>query len=454
MLLMTALLMISSGDGPYHHTVVHDPSLRRGLVAGLGVFVVLLGVLAAQCARIGAPNRDRRLAAYRLSGATPSQVRLVVALEATFSTALGAAVGIVTFVGSRTALDEATTKYGTYRRTTQTGADTFRTDTVRDRVHLLPLDVDLGWWVYGAALLLLPIMVCLLCMAVLRRVVITPLGVVRHWRVRPPRMLPAVIGAIGLAVLALFSTLRASLGINEDASRGVVVLVAAAALMTGVGLIGGTAATASALGKLVADRASSPSVLIGARRLQQSPFLSSRSASVVLTVLLVSGFVLGFAAWLAVAAPPDENDFYDVTVSLVKIAMTAAVALSLVGTMVSSAEAASVARASVTGLSATGVPRSTLLVALLVQAIMPLAAMAPVAVASGLVAARGLLGTSDTRSLGTVAQERLVTVQVPVPWLGATVLTLSCLLAAAILSAASLSLVRTSPDHSELRTTA
>ncbi len=62
----------------------------------LGLLLIpVLGFLG-QCARIGAVHRDRRLAALRLAGAGPWQVRRIAALESGLACLAGAVVATAT----------------------------------------------------------------------------------------------------------------------------------------------------------------------------------------------------------------------------------------------------------------------------------------------------------------------------------------------------------------------
>jgi hypothetical protein len=91
---------------------------------------------------------------------------------------------------------------------------------------------------------------------------------------------------------------------------------------------------------------------------------------------------------------------------------------------------------------------------LLLEALMPLALAIPIAVLAGEFAARGVFGTTDSRSLGTVAHERIVNVNVPVPWQTLGLLMLGIVAAAAAMAWVALFFVKDSTDPSELRTTA
>ncbi|NED54053.1 ABC transporter permease, partial [Micromonospora aurantiaca] len=65
----------------YTNALLREPGLRPGVALALLLLCVPVLGLAGQCARLGAPGRDRRLAALRLAGATPGQVTRVAVAE-------------------------------------------------------------------------------------------------------------------------------------------------------------------------------------------------------------------------------------------------------------------------------------------------------------------------------------------------------------------------------------
>lgn len=97
-----AVVSLASLDGYYSVSVgsglLDSDSDRRGVIFALGLLLIpVLGFLG-QCARIGAVHRDRRLAALRLAGASPGQVRRIAALESGPACLAGSAVATVAFV--------------------------------------------------------------------------------------------------------------------------------------------------------------------------------------------------------------------------------------------------------------------------------------------------------------------------------------------------------------------
>jgi hypothetical protein len=91
----------------YTNGLINEPGLRPGVTIAL--LLLLLPVLAflAQCTRIGALHRERRLAALRLAGATPRQVRRITALETGTVSALGTLAGLAGFLALRAGLGAA-----------------------------------------------------------------------------------------------------------------------------------------------------------------------------------------------------------------------------------------------------------------------------------------------------------------------------------------------------------
>ena len=446
---------IREDDGPYGLAVLMQPGLRFGVVVAMGLLLAPVCVLVVQCARIGAPARDRRLAAYRLSGLTPTEVRRVASVETSLTTGLGSLVGAGTFFAARAALNGPTTVVGTYERERALANDDFLVQTVRGRVHLLPTDVDVSWWLVALAILALPALVGGFSLVALRRVIVSPFGVARRATVTTPRWAPALAFATGTVLLMGFSTFQHLVGAAAGGAGPVVVgFVCLCGLLISGGLVWGSAAMAVAIGGAVAARTHRASLLIAGRRLVASPFTASRVNALVLVVLLIGGFVLGFGAWLTMWAPPEENDFYASTMTLVYAAVGVGAALAVVGILITTGETIVSARRTLAALVATGVPRRVLRRAHFLEAMLPLLATAPVAVVTGVLVTRGLFGTQDQESLGTVAHERLVTVQVEVPWVPMLWLTGGVLAMAGVMAWLALTFVRSSTDPRELRTSA
>jgi hypothetical protein len=68
---------------------VSDSSTRLGVMIGAGLLTVPVLAFAVQALRVGSVARDRRMAALRLAGATPRDVRAIAAAEASGAAFVG-----------------------------------------------------------------------------------------------------------------------------------------------------------------------------------------------------------------------------------------------------------------------------------------------------------------------------------------------------------------------------
>lgn len=73
LLCAATVAVIGAEDGPYTSQLLSEAGLHRGVVIAFVLLAVPVLALVGQCSRVGAPARDRRLAAYRLAGATPAR---------------------------------------------------------------------------------------------------------------------------------------------------------------------------------------------------------------------------------------------------------------------------------------------------------------------------------------------------------------------------------------------
>ena len=133
--------------------------------------------LAGQCGRLGAPARDRRLGAIRLAGATPRQAVALVVAETGLAATFGTALGLALFLLARVVLDRSE----------------------------MPAPAALVALVVG-----LPLLATAVAAILLRRVAVTPFGVVRRERRGAPRPWPALLIAPALAAVVIFEPLGVS----------------------------------------------------------------------------------------------------------------------------------------------------------------------------------------------------------------------------------------------------
>ncbi|MFG1623834.1 FtsX-like permease family protein [Kribbella sp. NPDC049227] len=83
------IVRLGSVDSATYSSYLTEDGLRSGVVTAAVLLAAAACALAFQSLRLGTAARDRRLAALRLGGATPGQVRLIGATEAGLSGLLG-----------------------------------------------------------------------------------------------------------------------------------------------------------------------------------------------------------------------------------------------------------------------------------------------------------------------------------------------------------------------------
>ncbi|MEV0393062.1 ABC transporter permease [Polymorphospora rubra] len=191
-----------------------DPVLLMLTVVIFAVLLLPVAVFIGAAVRFGGDRRDRRLAALRLVGADGAMIRRIAAGEALLGSVLGLGVGAVVFFAGRQLVELFTVMEVTV----------FAGD-VRPTLALALL-----------VLLAVPAAAVAVTLFALRRVVIEPLGVVRHatggrrrlwWRLLFP--------ALGLALLApLIGTIGADSGGGNEmqvAAGAVLLLIGVAVLL-------------------------------------------------------------------------------------------------------------------------------------------------------------------------------------------------------------------------------
>ncbi|MET8846377.1 FtsX-like permease family protein [Amycolatopsis sp. NPDC004625] len=258
--------------------------VRRGLDS-LQLLLVVLGattclvpvfVFVVASTRLAAAARDRRLAAVRLVGADRGQVRRIAAGEALLGAFAGLVVGAALFLLVRVLVPEITVS--------------------AFRGGIFAADVVPDWRLGVPVLLALPVLACAAAVFALRKVVIEPLGVVRHGtRVRRKlwwRLLPLAAGGALVAGRAGAEDAR-----DPFVIAGVVLVLAAVPVLLPwlvervAGLLGG----------------GSPAWLLAVRRLQLDSATAARLVSGIAVVLAGSIALQGVYA-RAEGEPPPVGD--------------------------------------------------------------------------------------------------------------------------------------------------
>ncbi|MFJ2826873.1 ABC transporter permease [Streptomyces sp. NPDC087263] len=357
---MLAAAAVASLQGRYHVSIgnglLDQPGERSGIVLALLLLLVpVLGFLG-QCARIGAVHRDRRLAGLRLAGASPAQVRRIAALETGLACLAGSAV---------TTVFSVLLVLGEWRN-----------------------PPALAWAGFAGIAVAVPLLGALVSTLALRRVVASPLGWVR--RVRPSRGRGPGATFLGAALVILvvgLFTAPVTFGGFDTAPA----LVFGVVILTGVGAVWVTGAAARLTGRRLAARTGNPATLIAAERLRDDPWAAARTHAAVLLVTVVGTGFTGIGQVLLDELNGRDRDslaadisFYATGVNLTGAAILVALAITLSGLAVGTAESLATRRRGLAAQAAAGVPYAVLGQALLLETALPLAPAVALAGAGGM----------------------------------------------------------------------
>ncbi|MFD9494782.1 MULTISPECIES: ABC transporter permease [unclassified Streptomyces] len=357
---LTAVAVLSirgSRRVPVADGLLDNPGERSGVVLALMLLLVpVLGFLG-QCARVGAVHRDRRLAALRLAGAAPGQVRRIAALE----------TGLACLIGSVAPTAVA----------------------VPYLWHRWPDPPALLWTACALVAVAVPVLGALVSVFALRRVVASPLGHVRRTRPARGRGPGRVVLVTALVILLTGLALGPSRLGGYETTQGFVLTVV---ILTGLGAVRAAGAAARLIGRVLAERTGNAATLIAAERLRDDPWAGARSHAAVLLVTVVGTAFVGVRQVLLddlTGRDPGmlgaNLSFYTTGVDLTGAAILIALALALSGLAVGTAESLATRRRGLAAQVAAGVPRSVLGRALLLETALPLAPAVAVAGAGGLV---------------------------------------------------------------------
>jgi hypothetical protein len=388
--------------------LLDEPGTRSGVIVGLLLLLVpVLGFLG-QCARIGAVHRDRRLAALRLAGATPWQVRRIAALETGLACLLGSAAATVLSVPAL--------------------------------LRQWDRPTALAWVGIALVAVAVPVLGAVAGALALRRVVASPLGWVRRVGPRSGRG-PGLLFLAGILLVAVLALLTVA-GTSPAASSnrpddGLPLTMTGVVLAVGAGAVWLSGATAKATGRILAPRARSAATLIAAERLRDDPWSAARTHAAVLLVTAVGTGFLGIRQVLSDVVSTrrfSEPASYYTGLDLTGAAIAIAFAIILSGLAVGTAESLATRRRGLAAQAAAGVPRTVLGRALLLETALPLA---PAVLLSG------LGGTAIGTWYALLAGR-------PVPWV-ITLVPVAVYAACLLTAATSLPLLRRSVRPGELR---
>lgn len=341
LLLAEAVLSLPDEVQEYLFPLLSEPGLRPGFVLGLVLLAAPVLLLLYQLLRLGTTARLRRLAVLRVAGATPTQVRLLSALELVVPALVGAAVlGPLTYALMRLLFGGTLPEEGLARHPLRSGGG------------FVPVSV--APTVAEALVVVVVVTAACGCVGwlVSREVVVSAHSLTRRVAPRRPRPWPVVllVAAFVLAVPLLANTLA------------VVVAVALAAL----GLLLSGPWVAARAGRRGVERARDAAGLLAASRAAADPWAAGRAVAPIAVVGLVGA---GSGALLVdLLAYGNFYGFYIVSLALVVLGLLAVLTFVVFSLATHGVETLSEHRRSTASLVAGGAPLDLLHRSLVVEA--------------------------------------------------------------------------------------
>jgi cell division protein FtsX len=241
---------------------IEQPLFQVTFLVSVGLLIPIVAFVVTG-SRLSASARESRLAAIRLVGGTPAQVRLVAAGESVLASALGCLLGIGLFLAGRPLLAALAPP----------GDRWFPSDVAPPPAMFAGVLVGVIAISVGASWLSL------------RRVVVTPLGVVRGAR-RPIRATWrwAMLGT-GLGGLLIVMLSGRAIIANDRIALPVVVISYG---LTGFGAAASAPLAGSAIATALARIWRGNGVMLGARRLRADPRAAGRTVAGVVIVVIAA----------------------------------------------------------------------------------------------------------------------------------------------------------------------
>lgn len=242
--------------------------LRLGAALGAVGLLVPIFIFVGVMTRLGAAVRERRLAVLRLLGATPPQARLLATGEAAVVSVLGTSLGVALFFALRPLAAKVPLAGAAW----------------------LPTDFAPPAAAFAVVFLLVSAMSVIGTLISLRRLEISPLGVVRRGRAKDPspvRFGFLVVGGTGLLIAAVWGSFL------DPGSLIVVGAVSLGLVTIGLPVLGPWACSKAAA--LLTSRSRAVLLLAG-RRLKADPSSAFRASSGVMLGVFVATLFYGYAS--------------------------------------------------------------------------------------------------------------------------------------------------------------
>lgn len=339
LLIGQAILLLPEYPEEDLYSVVAEAGTRGGFAFAVVMVALPALLLLFQAVRLGTSARERRLAALRLAGATPSDIRRLGALEVGLPSLLGAAAGYGVYWLMRKAFGGVPTD----ATCCEPGVGMFGT-----LAGFVPTSVAPAWWQVALTVVAVTLVGVLVGTAANRGVVVSPLGISRRTTSRPPRPwgLLLIAAPIGLGVIGLVLH-------GSSELFGVIAPLLAIGLLI-LGVISLAPWTAYVVGRRAALRAKTGPRLLAARRLAADPRPAGRAAAAVGAIGLVAGGAAALAGDILETQAPGNRSYYLVAIGLVGVALLLAL-LTVIGSLaIHSVESLLDRKRSVASLAALG----------------------------------------------------------------------------------------------------
>ncbi|MCW2801701.1 MAG: hypothetical protein JWQ70_3173 [Aeromicrobium sp.] len=336
LLVAVSLLVLKDDAGEQLASFVRDGGTRGGVVFAVVLLTLPPLLLLDQAVRLGTANRDRRLAALRVAGATPSEVRRLGAIEVGIPTSIGAVLGIGVFAALRAVVGGQQ-----YASTSE--------DFTSPNFAVVPTNSGPSWWQLILVVVGVAVVGTLVGWRASRSVVTSPLGVIRRETRRPPRPW----GLLLLLVAAGLTPTAFSVGHGTDFVVFIVIALLVAALVALAPWV------AYVMARRLQRRTSLPATLLAAQRIIAEPRAAGRAAAAIGGIALVSGGVVGFVLQVTGSGSYDESSYLP-GATLVAISLLVGLAIAAGSMAVHSVESLLDRRREVAFLAATGMLESEL----------------------------------------------------------------------------------------------
>lgn len=347
LLVAVSMLRLPAEPREYLFNLVEEQGLRGGTAFATVLLTLPFLLLLHQVVRLGTATRERRLAALRLAGATPREVRRLGAIEVGLPVSVGAVAGLAVYGLLRAVLGGEPMPSSVHARL-QASLE-FRPAPVGPSLDLVPTTVGPTWWQTVLVISGVAFAGIVTGWRASRHVTVTPLGLARRQTSPPPRPWSALLILLAVASLGLPETAY------DDHGTALGTTVVALAI---VGVLGLAPWAAHQAGTWVAGRASTAETLLAARSLVAEPRASGRAAAAVGAICLVSG---GQIAILANFLENYREDaFFLTTAVLVAVALLVALGVTAGSLVVHAVESLIDRQRSLAALVAAGTPVTVL----------------------------------------------------------------------------------------------